>query len=1076
MANSLFPQTPQGATRLPVPSTSRILASPASTSNSSIGVGGGSRPTLKSLRSLLTFAPNKQTTPASSASPNAGTPSGSTKSPFSNFGSVRRSMNLSREKGKVQERERKLSWSSAMPVIAIDHPSSTSIEVTPTPVRKSLSLSTFDKSTEEDSRRILTINNDHRGSQKQPVEFEALFNDSKPLPVTPSSPQQMDLSTIIEADTSGISKHLPSASDSTPPSPSRLPSQSPSPSPFYLPLSHHVTDVNEDSHLELELSTSQITSQVAYEWLKDVNARVVDVDVDDSLPLDDDAGPPVRGSLIVNLDTVDPALAALLSPHKIPPGPVPGHTDNENETIVLPDPVRPNYPTLSPTTQVTTATLHDLSQRPQHQSSLPRLRPHQYSSSSPALAADILKPTSDDDVKNTHSQNQAQIHKHLQEHKSSGHQSTSRSGAPAPAFSSGSSVTGRLLPPSANPPTFTSNTSALSSSSTSPSAGHPTPSMSTASLSTMYHRKGATLSSLHNPSDSATSLNMHVNSEIDSTSPVRRHQRRNLGLGLPFSSSPSSPLSTRKPDVETPARRSLDSPTTSPRRPYHSTRLAERPRSRATVNEHGELILGRGSLDLEPSPRIITSHPARSSTFEIRRQRKRSMSVEDHSLFSSLGRYPGSRSGAGSSGTSRPEARPSSSLSFKHTDETRSSSRPVTEWLGPRTAKAFRAAGLLGHDQDGEDSPSLGLTQTRRYGSIRSTTSRTQSGTQSRIEGQRRGSGSYFSGASAVGMESPTYTISSSRGEREWPPRSASTAPTSVSGISNGREREREKEESAFETLKEKHAVETSALLSALADSQRTTKVLREENEELRERLQEAQRLEDVCDGLRGELARVEGENERLKQFVADYVVREGDTGMRSNVELDPRRRTQVFLASKGSLGRHAGTGSFRQALRIAAPQSPSPPPTATKDSFNLEEHPCEVDSNREYVTSTSTPAANRKSRRFSTASSSIFPAPPANMTMLNEEKLAPSADIGGYLSQSESDASGSNSRSIPWNAKSNRDTSILSISNFSVTTGSPSSLCLRPEHELHLGDMDSLDFGVGVANHGESGDEEEWQ
>ena len=40
-----------------------------------------------------------------------------------------------------------------------------------------------------------------------------------------------------------------------------------------------------------------------------------------------------------------------------------------------------------------------------------------------------------------------------------------------------------------------------------------------------------------------------------------------------------------------------------------------------------------------------------------------------------------------------------------------------------------------------------------------------------------------------------------------------------------------------MQQLQEKHALETGALLSALADSQRTTRVLRDENEDLRERV-----------------------------------------------------------------------------------------------------------------------------------------------------------------------------------------------------------------------------------------------
>jgi hypothetical protein len=51
--------------------------------------------------------------------------------------------------------------------------------------------------------------------------------------------------------------------------------------------------------------------------------------------------------------------------------------------------------------------------------------------------------------------------------------------------------------------------------------------------------------------------------------------------------------------------------------------------------------------------------------------------------------------------------------------------------------------------------------------------------------------------------------------------------------------------------MKERHATETGALLSALSDSQWTTRVLREENNELRERLERLGDLEVVNEDLK---------------------------------------------------------------------------------------------------------------------------------------------------------------------------------------------------------------------------------
>ncbi|KAJ8073600.1 hypothetical protein PM082_011878 [Marasmius tenuissimus] len=895
----------------------------------------------------------------------------------------------------------------------------------------------------------------------------------------------MDLSTIIEADTSGISKHLPSTSNSASSSPpsSRFPSQSPSPSPFSPPSIDRDNDPNDSSHLELELSTSQITSQVANDWLKDANARVVDVDPDDSLILDDEPEfPAASHTLVFDLDTVDPTLAALLSPHKIPPGP--GNSDNENETIVIPKPLRPPpSPLLSPYHLDSTIVKDHHSHRPQQQSSLPRLKSPKPSSS--IMAADTFEsPFLQDGVR--HGRNRASNHSELQEHKFRGIPNPPEALSPS---SSASSSTGNQY---SYPPR--SPSSPATSSTAMPTSAKPSypASLSTTSLSSVSRRRGHSTTSHHSPFTSTASLALNPSPESRSSSPIRKYQQRNLGIGLPSS---SSPLSPRSRDADTPGRRSLDSPTTSPRRTLtHVRHGTDYSRPSVTVSEYGE-IRGRGSLDLEPSPRIITSKSStsRPSTFETRRQRKRSMSMEEHNLSMSVGRYAGSRLGTGLNGTATPgssrvfDVRPSSSLSARHPDDSQSSGggskgRPMMEWLGPRTAKAFRAAGLLDADRDRERDrdepppfPSPGVEQVRRFGSVRSTTSRTQSRAEAGY-GQRRGSGSYFSGASVVGMESPTYTVSSSRGEREWPPRSASTAPTSVSGLSNGRE------ESAITALKEKHTIETEALLSALADSQRTTRILREENGELRERLQEAERLEDVVDDLRRQLGRIEEENDRLRRFVADSVMRESDSGEK---EMDTQRRTRAFLSNKGSLGRHTGAviaSPLRQGIRAASPPSPPSPPTATKDSFDPEVTGAfikdDINSNKKVLASTSTPAAShRRSRRFSTASSSIFPALPANMTMLNEENLAGNVDAGGYLSQSESDTSASHVKSIPWSMKGDhtRDTSILSISNFSMTTGSPGSLRLRPEHEVHLGDMDSLNLGAGTPLSGGSEDDGDW-
>jgi hypothetical protein len=98
-------------------------------------------------------------------------------------------------------------------------------------------------------------------------------------------------------------------------------------------------------------------------------------------------------------------------------------------------------------------------------------------------------------------------------------------------------------------------------------------------------------------------------------------------------------------------------------------------------------------------------------------------------------------------------------------------------------------------------------------------------------------------------MESPMSTMLSGSHDRDTP----MMAPTSVGSASLfgffGWEKEREKEE--VQELKDKHLTETGALLGVLSDSQRTTKMLREENVELRERINRLGHVEVENEGLR---------------------------------------------------------------------------------------------------------------------------------------------------------------------------------------------------------------------------------
>jgi len=129
-------------------------------------------------------------------------------------------------------------------------------------------------------------------------------------------------------------------------------------------------------------------------------------------------------------------------------------------------------------------------------------------------------------------------------------------------------------------------------------------------------------------------------------------------------------------------------------------------------------------------------------------------------------------------------------------------------------------------------------------------------------------------------------------------------------------------------------------------------------------------------------------------------------------------------------------------------------------------------DSSTSDILSHSSPVPSKK-RRLSN-SSSIFPIPPSNMTLLLHEDVT--STLGSIASCSPLAFSQRKTLSQPsppisylnfaGNIPPNSSvTSAGSISNFSMVTGSPGSLFLRPEHEILLGDMESLDLGVRGSN-----------
>ncbi|KAF7319921.1 DUF2012 domain-containing protein [Mycena kentingensis (nom. inval.)] len=509
---------------------------------------------------------------------------------------------------------------------------------------------------------------------------------------------------------------------------------------------------------------------------------------------------------------------------------------------------------------------------------------------------------------------------------------------------------------------------------------------------------------------------------------------------------PPSPLSNSSPvNASTPAIR---------RTQPHTLRLniyptSDRPPSNAGAHApvgHLDIYrpstsasLSRGSLDMarqrpstdtirrsntstEPEPRETSA----AWSLKLRRARKRSMSVDERTSPTN------SRDASPQPGSSRP----GSSMAGR------------TEWLGPRTAKAFRAAGLLGPPDMGDGDSNDGLSPPSdagrsgrfRFGSVRSPSSvgRPDSrmamspgfgSTSARRRGS--GSGSYFGSAGSQLVESPTLTFSS----RDTP-RSASTAPTSVSGASWERDRDEIRE------LKEKHAEATGALLSALSDSQRTTKLLREENAELRQRLA---RLETDSE----RIAQIERENQALREFVSELREEAGQLKLELRLAAPP--------APVASTSRHVP-----QPFRFVAPDH-----DVERDSFHA-------------------PSSSRVRQKRLSTSSSNFGAPPSNMSLLLNEDGANSSDfddrsmsvmasptmvLGRVLGPGPGPG---RDREQPSPSRVHRaNQSIVSVGSMTTTSpntsmGSPRSLLLRACDEHHLEDLENDSLSLDLAH-------EEW-
>ncbi|KAK0225118.1 hypothetical protein EDD85DRAFT_958856 [Armillaria nabsnona] len=493
------------------------------------------------------------------------------------------------------------------------------------------------------------------------------------------------------------------------------------------------------------------------------------------------------------------------------------------------------------------------------------------------------------------------------------------------------------------------------------------------------------------PSDSVNGLD--TSKTVIASSPDRTS-----GSLLPLARRPQSSLPRLRP-MTSPVtaaqnifnRESMEIPTTRENSPARTSISASSSRHILSFESHeysGHSSHIHHSTKLPPSPLSSNTPPSlksKSTTRPPAHTRLRpSVDIPRTSIDTPSVRTR--KRSVSTTGTEPRRERPGSSMS----------SSPSHPWLGPRTEKAFKAAGLLDYDRD----PSL-----KRYTSLRG---------DSRPGSSRRGSETTTYSRASESLDSPYHALGRDT------PRSVSTAPTSISDVES-------------ERMRERHEMETGALLNALSDSQRIVKVLREENTELRERLADRDAERDELIAERRELEEQARERFDLAERVGE--LEEENAALRSFV--DGLRREVAAWEMKAAYSdiTDGDVSSISQAGigRID-------PDECVR--FDPEVGAPDVGEEEEDLTA-------RIRKRVSTASS-LFPILPSNMSILMAED---GADVASSPLLNHN--SYQHSRRV-----SQGDQSMITMSS---VPGSPRSLFLKPEDEDHLVDMDNISFGADV-------------
>jgi hypothetical protein len=246
--------------------------------------------------------------------------------------------------------------------------------------------------------------------------------------------------------------------------------------------------------------------------------------------------------------------------------------------------------------------------------------------------------------------------------------------------------------------------------------------------------------------------------------------------------------------------------------------------------------------------------------------------------------------------------------------------------------------------------------------------------------------------------------------------------------------------QSQIQSLKEKHDIQTEALLAALADSQRTSRELKEENDALK--------------------SQVRSLEERLVEAIANSRQKEKELSRALRTRLVPspdrtrtatsHRDTESSLKSRPPPSRPSARSTPSPTKRRPSTSSSVFPPIPGSMSLLMAE----------------TPGSPLHGSIGSGSGSSPPPSPTLVLPRLASTQKSPEREKlnGDNITPSPS--------SQPVTMSHKRSTSGASVAtstNFSFETGSPGSLKLKPEHELLLGDMTRLSLVTGFEDDSEA-------